>query len=159
MADSNELRNEIYHQLRKIFQALSIHSKQLNKRFGLTGPQLMILKAIAAQSHPTIGNLARSVCLSQATVTNILDRLEKRELIERTRSTVDKRRVLVNTTNAANEILNENPTIFQEDFTRKFDQLEEWQQKMVLTALELTSSLMETDKLPVDTGAITEIFY
>lgn len=103
----------------------------------------MILKAIAFQAHPTIGNLAQSVSLSQATVTNILDRLESRGLVERARSTIDKRRVLVTTTEAANAMLAENPTIFPEEFSRRFDNLPEWQQQMILTSLELTSSLMK----------------
>ncbi|AFG37245.1 MarR family winged helix-turn-helix transcriptional regulator [Spirochaeta africana] len=157
MVPSSDIRNEVYQHLRKIFQALSIHSKQLNKRFGLTGPQLMLLKAIASQAHPTIGNLAQSVSLSQATVTSILDRLENRGLVQRTRSEVDKRRVLVTLTDSANAILAENPTIFQEDFSRRFDKLPEWQQQMILSSLELTSSLMETDKIPVD-PAIAESF-
>lgn len=153
MADGYERRNEIYQHLRKIFQALSVHSKHLNKRYGLTGPQLMLLKAVAYQAHPTISNLAQSVSLSQATVTSILDRLENRHLVERTRSTVDKRRVLVSTTDAANHILTQNPTIFQEAFSQKFDGLPEWQQQMILSSVELMSSLMAED-IPRDISSI-----
>ena len=80
--------------LRKITQAVDLHSKYLNKNFGLTGPQLIILQELS-NGDMTVSELARKVSLSQGTVTDIIHRLEKKDLIIKRRSNQDKRRVLI----------------------------------------------------------------
>ncbi len=139
-----ELRNEFYQHLRKIIQSLSIHSKQLNKNFGLTGPQLLILKAIAKEEHSTIGKLAGTISLSQATVTTILDRLEARGLVERVRSSVDKRKVMVHTTEAADTVLSQDPTILPPQFIERFDSLDNATQNQLMDAISRTAGLLSS---------------
>ena len=50
--------------LRKITQAISMHSKDLNRRYGLTGPQLVILNEIANHEVLSVTELARAISLS-----------------------------------------------------------------------------------------------
>lgn len=64
--------------LRQIIRAIDLHSKKLERESGLTGPQLLIMQIIHEEGPVTSSVLARSVSLSQATVTTILDRLEKK---------------------------------------------------------------------------------
>ena len=85
---------EVLIALRRIMRATELYSKQLSKTAGLTSPQLLILAAIARMGDVTIGTIAREVKLSQATVTTILDRLERRGLVYRERSTVDRERCM-----------------------------------------------------------------
>lgn len=40
--------------IRKIIQAVDIHSRKLNKRFGLTGPQLIVLHEISLNGQISI---------------------------------------------------------------------------------------------------------
>jgi len=40
--------------IRKIIQAVDIHSRKLNKEFGLTGPQLIVLQEISAHGQISI---------------------------------------------------------------------------------------------------------
>ena len=63
--------------LRKISQAVDLHSKFLNKNFGLTGPQLVMLQELS-DGELTVSGLARRISLSQGTVTDIIHRLEKK---------------------------------------------------------------------------------
>ena len=110
---SEQRCKEMLVSLRKINQAISLHSKNLNKRFGLTGPQLVILNEIARHELITVTQLARSISLSQATVTDILNRLGKKGLVERTRDTIDRRRVLVRITPQCDDILSQAPQPFR----------------------------------------------
>jgi DNA-binding transcriptional ArsR family regulator len=80
---NNRLSDEILISLRKIFRVVAINSKKLNKQVGLTTPQLLILKEIERDDELTPGEIARAVSLSHATVTGILGRLEKRNLLIR----------------------------------------------------------------------------
>jgi len=144
--------------LRKIIQAIDRNSKQLVKRVGLTGPQLVILQEIASCTESTAGEIARAVSLSQSTVTGILDRLEKRQLINRRRSDDDKRRIMVRITGGGNRILEESPPLMQETFVERFSNLQKWEQSMILSAIQRLVSLMDAKSIEaapfLDTSAL-----
>ena len=129
--------------IRKIIQAIDLNSKKLVKRVGLTGPQLVILQEISSCEEMTAGEIARAVSLSQSTVTGILDRLQKRQLIRRRRSVGDKRRIMVGITDSGERILEEAPPLMQETFVDRFSNLQEWEQSMILSALQRMVSLMD----------------
>ncbi len=129
--------------LRKIIRAIDMNSKKLVKRVGLTGPQLVLLNEIARSGENTAGEIARAVSLSQATVTGILERLEKRGLLVRQRSQRDKRRIMVSITDAGRQILATGPPMMQEAFVERFSNLQEWEQTMILSALQRLVSIMD----------------
>lgn len=138
--------------LRKITQAISLHSRDLNRRYGLTGPQLVILNEIANHQAVTVTQLAHLISLSQATVTDILNRLEKKELVERTRDAVDRRRVMIQITPRCREILDQAPPALQETFVERYTRLPEWEQLMILSAFKRTVDLMlagQIDAAPI----------
>ncbi|MBT8341878.1 MAG: MarR family transcriptional regulator, partial [Desulfatitalea sp.] len=82
LLSSQQRCKEMLVSLRKITQAISQHSKDLHRRYGLTGPQLVILNEIANHNTISVSELARSISLSQATVTDILNRLDRKGLVE-----------------------------------------------------------------------------
>lgn len=129
--------------LRKIIQVIDLNSKRLVKRVGLTGPQLVILQEIARCGEVTAGEIARAVSLSQATVTGILERMEKRGLVARQRSDRDKRRIMVTVTESGRKILEEAPPLMQEAFVEKFSSLQDWEQAMILSALQRLVAIMD----------------
>jgi DNA-binding MarR family transcriptional regulator len=119
----------------------------LVQRVGLTGPQLLLLKELAEGGDRTVGELARAVHLGQATVTGILDRLERKGLVHRRRSTDDRRKVLVSAAPEAPRVLAEAPPMLQEDFERRFALLAEWEQTQILASLQRIASLMEAGEM------------
>lgn len=133
--------------LRQIIRAIDMHSKQLVKKYGLTGPQLMVLKEIRGDEDINIGRVAKKVSLSQATVTNIIDRLETRGMVTRERSSRDKRRVIVRVTEKTEELLDTNPSVLQEEFVRKFSKLEEWEQNLILSSIQRISRMMNAEDI------------
>ena len=134
--------------LRQIIRAIDIHSRQLSKQYGLTGPQLVVINEINQHGSMTIGELARGISLSQATVTTILDRLELKHLATRVRDDRDKRRVYVNITDKARNILETHPNILQETFVKRFNALDQWEQTLILSSIQRISSMMNTKDLP-----------
>lgn len=144
--------------LRRVIRATDLHSKHLAKTTGLTTPQILLLQTIRDKSDVTIGELANDVSLSQATVTTILDRLEKRELVYRERSREDKRKVHAHLTDAGVSILKDAPIPLQEHFTRQFNGLQQWEQTMIIASLQRVAHMMDAqhiDAAPVlDIGSI-----
>ena len=149
--------------LRRIIRAIDLRSRFLVTRYGLTGPQLTVLRELSEHSGVSVGELTRTIHLSQATVTGILDRLAKRELIDRQRSDQDKRRVQVWLTDTGKQMLIDAPPLLQEEFTDEFSKLEDWEQSQILSTLQRVVSMMEAkhiDATPILTtgpvGATTE---
>jgi len=130
------ISDEVLISLRRLIRAIDLHSRYLSKHFGLTGPQLIILRELTRAEEMSPGKLAASVSLSQATVTGITDRLEKRRLITKTKSEVDRRRVVIRTTEACHQLLKQAPPPIQESFLDQFDQLKDWEQSMILSSLQ-----------------------
>src|SRR5690554_1441702 len=128
--------------LRRVIRATDLHSKQLIKTATVTAPQLLLMQAIHREGNAIISELAKEVSLSQATVTTILDRLEKRELIFRKRSEKDKRKVHVHLTEHGHKILASAPTALQDQFVKKFDALHDWEQSLILSALQRIAQMM-----------------
>ena len=135
--------------LRRIIRAMDIRSRQLERSVGLTVPQLIVLKEVADANNAPIGQIARRVSLSQATVTTIADRLEQRGALVRRRDDTDRRKVFVRLTPLGAELLKKSPTILQEEFLSAFDELEEWEQTQMLATLQRIATMMKAEELSV----------
>ena len=152
--------DELLVSLRKVIRAIDLHSKQLNKTAGLTGPQLLIMHEVSQTDGITASRIAQNVNLSPATVTNILDRIESRDLVTRGRSQMDKRRVSLHLTEKGKELLLKAPQPLQEHFIEKFSGLAEWEQSLLLSSMQRIAAMMDADKLDasplLEVGALTQ---
>jgi DNA-binding MarR family transcriptional regulator len=133
--------------LRQVIRAIDIHSRQLNKQSGLTGPQLMVMQNIEQLEAPLAKEIAKEVSLSPATVTTIVDRLESRELVIRTRSEADKRKVHLSLSESGKTLLSRSPKPLQEHFITRYQNLEQWEQSQLLSSVERIASMMNADEL------------
>ena len=146
--------------LRKIIQAIDIHSRMLNKSFGLTGPQLIVLQEISNQDNISVTPLSKITSLSQATVTDITTRLEKKGYLVRKKREDDKRAVSLSLSEAGKEIIKDLPPLLQETFTHQFSKIKNWEQLMILSSFERVVSLMSAEDIEASpimaTGPIPE---
>lgn len=142
-----EIHDKVLVALRQIIRAIDMHSKKLERESGLTGPQLLVMKVISQAEPVTAGQIARDVNLSQATVTAILDRLEKKAYLRRERSNEDKRKVWICLTEAGVQVFEQAPTLMQESFILGFGRLEEWEQNLILSSLQRVADMMQAGDL------------
>lgn len=133
--------------IRRIMHAVELHSRRLVEHVGLTGPQLAVLRKAAQLGRTPIGGLARAVHLSQPTVTGILDRLEKRGLLQRTRDEQDRRAVNISITPTGQALLDRAPSLLQDQFRKELDKLQEWEQTLMLSILQRIAAMMEAEAL------------
>lgn len=146
---------EVLIALRRVIRATDLHSKYLEKTTGLTAPQILLLQAISTMGQATIGELANKISLSQATVTTILDRLEKRHLITRKRSEQDKRKVHAYLTEEATSALITAPLPLQDQFTQQFNDLQEWEKTMIISSLQRVAQMM--DAQDIDASPVLDV--
>lgn len=133
--------------LRRIIRAVDLHSKKLVKETGLTAPQLVVMQTLLRAGALMPSTLSREISLSQPTVTAILDRLEKADLIVRVRSETDRRSVLAKLTDKGREAATSAPELLQAGFLNSFRELPAWEQHMLIAALQRISDLMDADAL------------
>lgn len=149
---------EVLTALRRVIRATDLHSRHLERTVGLTAPQLLLLQILRQRGQVTIGTLAREMNLSQATVTTVMDRLEDRGVVTRVRSETDKRKVFAALTDEGDKLLINAPTLLQQHFIRQFQDLQDWEQAMILSSLQRVALMMDAQHLdasPVlDIGAL-----
>ena len=153
MSEPNDDMNEnVLIALRQIIQAIDLHSRNLAKNYGLTGPQLVILRKLSKTGQSPIGKLAKEINLRHATVTRILDRLEKRGFIRRKRNDSDRRSLLVDITDKTRDLIETAPPLLHDRFVSEFGKLLDWEKNLILSSLQRIASMMkaeEIDAVPV----------
>ena len=136
--------------LRKIIHAVDIHSRRLNQQFRITAPQLVCLHCVQQEGPMTLSRLAREVSLGASTVNGIVDRLEAKGFLTRTRSREDRRKVHVSVTSAGQEILRAAPDLLQDRFTEALQKLPELEQAAITLSLERVVELMGAEEIGSD---------
>lgn len=145
MEEHSNYEESILLSVRKIMRAIDMHSSYLARQYGLTSPQLICLKKLSDVKELTPGGLAREVHLSHATVTGIISRLEKKGLVQRTRSTEDGRSFLIHVTDTGASMIKSSPSMLQEEFMLKLSKLADWEKTMILSSLQRITSILDVE--------------
>ncbi|OPZ16981.1 MAG: putative HTH-type transcriptional regulator YusO [candidate division BRC1 bacterium ADurb.BinA364] len=150
MKKSDKVSDNILISLRRIIRAVDLHSRQLVQKCGLTGPQLVVLRELDRVEQMPIGGIAKLANLSGATVTGIVDRLEKRQMAARVRGMSDRRQVFVQITDEGRKALRNSPPLLQERFGNALQSLESWEQAQLLASLERIARMMHADAIAAE---------
>ena len=134
MADNIPM--QIMIRLRQIVQQLSKHSKNIQESYRITIPQLLCLNEVYEHGPITIGALTHLVYLNNSTLTGIVDRLEKQNLVKRTRISKDRRQIHVEITEGGLEFIKNTPNPIPKGFLERLESFEEEKVTLLLWALE-----------------------
>ena len=144
--------------LRRILRATELNARTLARATGLTTPQLVVLEIVAAAGRATPKDIAGKAGVGQATATSLVDKLEARRLVTRTRGERDKRIVWVAPTEAGREMLAAAPDPLQRKFAQQFEALADWEQAMIVASLERVGAMLNADAIDasplLDVGAV-----
>jgi DNA-binding MarR family transcriptional regulator len=89
---------DIVQGLRRITRAIELYSQDVQRSYGLTGPQLWALKNLQRAGPLTPNRLADSLAVDQSSVSGLLRRLEEKGLVHRARMAEDQRSVRIELT-------------------------------------------------------------
>ena len=98
---------EIIYAIRRLMQAGEHYTKELNKIYNVSAAQINCLIALQENGPLSPSQIAKHVMVNSSTVTGIIDRLEKKDLVKRLRISPDRRVITVELTNTG-KILAEN---------------------------------------------------
>jgi DNA-binding MarR family transcriptional regulator len=122
-----------------------MRSRTLLQDYGLTVPQLAALRAIGRLQPVKGRDLAKGIHLAQPTVTGILGRLEQRGLVRCTRGAQDRRSLEIRLTDEGERVLRDAPSLLQDEFLRKLDELEPAERTQTLTVLQQVADMMDAE--------------
>ncbi|MEZ4288846.1 MAG: MarR family transcriptional regulator [Polyangiales bacterium] len=126
---------------------VSEHSNVLYRDAGLTVPQLMSLKAIGELENSfdevTVIMVARQLQLSAATVSRIVDRLVRNDLVVRERRSKDRRKVCLSLTPAGLERFQTLPVPLHDQFLQRLGELPKTERIELLESLQRIAQLMD----------------
>ncbi len=152
--------DQIVAAIRQIIRAVDLHSRRLVDGHGLTGPQLAVLQEVLRLGPVSPKLLSQSVHLSQATVTGIVQRLERRSLVSREPSPDDRRSVRIAISPLGRTLLEASPSLLQDRFRDSLSGLKEWERLQILATLQRVAGLMGAEDLftspHLATGEIAE---
>ena len=122
--------------LRRIIRATESSARELAKKADMATSELLTLQSVADNPGISPGELAKSLSLSPVTSTVILQKLESRGLIEKIRSTVDKRRLEVVLTDKGKHEVNDAPS-----------SLQTWEQHLIASVLGRVTTLLGAETM------------
>lgn len=124
---------------------IALMSREL-MRYGITLPQALVIGQLYHGSK-TVGELSKALDLSNSTVSGILDRLERNQIVKRNRDETDRRIVRVSLSQDYEELGKQYPILkkgyFMNFFSGLRDELTEKQLKEMYSSLRALLKYLE----------------
>ena len=158
VAELSGARRPEIEELRGALAAMSGAERRLrgrdhNRRGGLTLAQIRALAALGREREMTAGQLARSADLNPATVTAMLDHLEESGIVQRHRSTEDRRVCNVSLTQDGWELLAQKLAGWQSLWEQKLADVSERDLQIAARVLRQVTDLYEETCQRLDDAA------
>lgn len=119
-------------------------TKELAKRADLTGPQLTVVKLLEAFGDLSLSELSDRIRAQNSTVTGIIDRMERENLVTRERSKEDRRVVYIKLTSKGRELAREIPIEPMEVFKSALETLTQQEMKDLLRIMTKVAKRVRT---------------
>lgn len=133
--------------IRRIFRATELYGRELARAAGLTAVQIRVLQIVEENGHATSKEISRRMGVAQATMTSLIDRLAAKGMVERRRSEADRRQTNIFITEAGQAAVKKAPDPLQQRYVKQFAALEEWEQAMIVAALERVASMLDAEEI------------
>lgn len=104
---SSEPIVKIEKRLRYISGMIKQSGRKILNNYPITSPQFVALQWLLEEGDLTIGELSNKISLAFSTTTDLVDRMEKNELVERIRDNKDRRVVRIHLLDKGKVIIHE----------------------------------------------------
>ena len=138
--------------MRKILRTTERNSKTLLHASGLTPSQLILMHVLEESGEQPAGYVAARMGITQATTTVLIQKLESLGMVERRKGDADRRQSLLSLTPKGVHTLTITPDGTHSQFHREFGALKDWEQMMIIAALERVATMLgdtEHDAMPI----------
>lgn len=133
--------------LRKIFRSINLENKKVEKKYGVSTPQILVLNFLNEQEsfQSTSKQIKGLLNLNASTVTGIISRLEKKGFVARIPSKTDRRVVKITLTMAGIDLIKSLPRVLHEKLEDKLESLNDAQVEEIQKSINILVNLLNAE--------------
>lgn len=131
--------------LRKIDNIIRKKGREILKDFNITTPQFIALQWLITSGDLTIGELSNKMSLACSTITDLIDRMEKNQLVSRVKDNKDRRIVRVKVKKKGHDLIKDVLERRQEYLLEKLRDLDEEKKISLANNLKELHKAMEQE--------------
>ncbi len=139
----------IMQSLRRIFKAIQDYSHEVSKKYGITGPQLWVIKTISLDGRLSLGDLGKRMYLQPSTITGLIDVLEQKGYVARVRDREDRRVVKVQLTPRGQQLAKKAPNPAQGKMIYGLTKLKRRELNLIFNSVHKLVEIMEAQNIKV----------
>ena len=141
---------EVVWLIRRLMQGSYIYNKELNKTYQVSAPQLSSLLALYENGPMPPSQIAKYIMVNSSTVTGIIDRLEQKGLVERSRISPDRRVITIALTEKGRGLAKNAPPPIQKKIVDGLKKLPLDETERIIQALTKLTYMLDIQDLEVD---------
>lgn len=140
---------DIVKKIRKIVRSINLESKQIQKEYGVSIPQILCLTFLSEQPklYATHKEIAVFLELNSSTVTGIINRLENKALVARLPNIEDKRSTNIAITSAGKKLMDEAPDLLHNRLLLKLKDLNQDDLILISKSLDILIGHLEIQEI------------
>jgi DNA-binding MarR family transcriptional regulator len=150
---------EIVGALRRLVKAVYLDSSKISRQYGLTAAQSIVLRILYHEGPLSSADLSRRLYVTPSNMTGVIDRLEKKALVERVRQAADRRVVLITLTQSGNALSRTLPDPIENKLISQLSDLRTEHVQSIAEALNRVLTLIDTSGLadaPLDLNPLSQ---
>ncbi|MCJ7687168.1 MAG: MarR family transcriptional regulator [Desulfobacteraceae bacterium] len=140
---------EIVYSIRRLMQAGEHYTKELNKIYNVSAAQINCLLALHENGPLPPSQIAKHVMVNSSTVTGVIDRLEKKDLVRRLRISQDRRVITVELTKNGKVLAENAPPPIQQKIIDGLNQLSPSKIEQISLTLKRLTDMLDVQDLKV----------
>ena len=148
--DNADPTTEIMWLIRRRMQAAELYTKELDKKYNVSTPQLSCLLALRDYGPLPPSQIAKYIMVNSSTVTGIIDRLEQKGFVERSRTSPDRRVITISLTEKGKDLTQNAPPPLQKKMVEGLMKLPAREIKQIAQALRKLTSLLDVQGLDLE---------
>jgi DNA-binding MarR family transcriptional regulator len=145
-----DLVKQIIFQIRRLIQAKELYTKELNKKYQVSASQLNCLLALYENGPLPPSQIARHIMVKSSTVTGIIDRLEQKGLVNRSRKSRDRRVITVELTGSGRTLAENAPPPIQQKVLEGLERLPQSEMEKIVLGLNMLTRMLDVQDLEVE---------
>jgi DNA-binding MarR family transcriptional regulator len=148
--ENENVIKDIVVSIRKLVRAVYLDSQKMSRQFGLTGQQSVVLRLLLNNGSMSSADLSRLMYVTPSNMTGIIDRLEKKDLIERMRKEGDRRVSLILLTDTGKKLGVGIPDQIEKKFINQLVDLELEHVQLLAMAMNQILNLIDAEDIEAE---------
>jgi len=145
-----DLIREVIYLIRRLMQAGELYTKELNKKYQVSAPQVNCLLVLYENGPLPLSQIAKHIMVKSSTVTGIVDRLEQKGLVRRVRNSPDRRMITIELTEAGNALAQNAPPPIQLKIVDGLKRLPASETEKIVDGLNMLTHMLDVQDLEVE---------